>query len=181
MVARLLEVRRRFPVAFFVPFTWNVELLQTFAFLFVCDKWTSFFDKMFLVVRKRWVHKTTSSTRINGSCKHFPSKKFSYSKWKNSVFNPSKYLLALKKVNLSILSTFESSFSTKLGKTPSSHIIYSLGIEYCWIVHDSEPIKLLTSPRSLSVYILIWNIRNSSFCLAVPSTCEACAGSATNL
>ena len=29
------EVRRRFPVAFLVLFTWNVEFLQTFAFIFV--------------------------------------------------------------------------------------------------------------------------------------------------
>jgi len=42
-----------------------------------------------------------------------------------------------------------------MGKTPSSHIIHSLGGEYCWIVRDSEPIRLLKSPRSLSVYILI--------------------------
>ena len=41
-----------------------------------------------------------------------------------------------------------------MGKTPSSHIIHSLGGEYCWIVRDSEPIRLLKSPRSLSVYIL---------------------------
>ena len=71
--------------------------------------------------------------------------------------------ITLKKVNLSISSTFERSFSKKLGKTPSSHIIHSLGVEYCWIVYDSEPIKLLKSPRSLSGYILIWIIRNSSF------------------
>ena len=43
----------------------------------------------------------------------------------------------------------------KLGKTPSSHIIHSLGGEYCWIVRDSEPLRLLKSPRSLSLYILI--------------------------
>ena len=39
-----------------------------------------------------------------------------------------------------------------MGKTPSSHIIHSLGGGYCWIVRDSEPIRLLKSPRSLSVY-----------------------------
>ena len=39
-----------------------------------------------------------------------------------------------------------------MGKTPSSHIIHSLGGEYCRIVRDSEPIRLLKSPRSLSVY-----------------------------
>ena len=37
-----------------------------------------------------------------------------------------------------------------MGKTPSSHIIHSLGGEYCVIVRDSEPIRLLKSPRSLS-------------------------------
>ena len=42
-----------------------------------------------------------------------------------------------------------------MGKTPSSHIIHSLGGEYCWIARDSEPIRLLKSPRSLSVYILM--------------------------
>ena len=45
-----------------------------------------------------------------------------------------------------------------MGKTPSSHIIHSLGGEYCWIVRDSEPIRLLKSPRSLSVYILIRHV-----------------------
>ena len=48
-----------------------------------------------------------------------------------------------------------------MGKKPSSHIIHSLGGEYCWIVRDSEPIRLLKSPRSLSVYILNLDI----FCL----------------
>ena len=41
-----------------------------------------------------------------------------------------------------------------MGKKPSSHIIHSLGGEYCRIVRGSEPIRLLKSPRSLSVYIL---------------------------
>ena len=43
MAARLLEVRRRLPIAFFFLFTWNVEFLQTFAFKFVCHKYTSIF------------------------------------------------------------------------------------------------------------------------------------------
>ena len=41
-----------------------------------------------------------------------------------------------------------------MGKALSSHIIHSLRGEYCWIVRDSEPIRLLKSPRSLNVYIL---------------------------
>ena len=40
MAARLLEVRRRLPGAFFFLFTENVEFLQTFAFKFVCHKYT---------------------------------------------------------------------------------------------------------------------------------------------
>ena len=36
--ARLLEVRRRFPVSFFFLFTWNVEFLQTFPCKFVRHK-----------------------------------------------------------------------------------------------------------------------------------------------
>ena len=59
------------------------------------------------------------------------STKLSYSKLKNAVLNPSKAFLALKKVSARILSTFERSFSKKSGKTPSSHIIHSLGGEYC--------------------------------------------------
>ena len=53
-----------------------------------------------------------------------------------------------------ILSTFKRSFSKKMGKTPNSLIIHLLGGDYCSIVLDSEPIRLLQSPRSLSVYIL---------------------------
>ena len=37
----------------------------------------------------------------------------------------------LKKVNPRILSTFKRSFSKKMGKKPSSHIIHSLGGKYC--------------------------------------------------
>ena len=51
----------------------------------------------------------------------------------------------------------------KMGKTPSSHIIHSLGGEYCLIVRDSEPIRLLKSPRSLIVYILIIFIIHSKY------------------
>ena len=46
-------------------------------------------------------------------------------------------------------------------KRPCSQSLTSLqmvqaswGGEYCWLVRDSEPIRLLKSPRSLSVYIL---------------------------
>ena len=99
--------------------------------------------------------KTISSTRINRSCKQSSSTILSYGNWINAVLNLSKSFLAFKKVNPRILSTFKRSFPKKMGKTPSSHIIHSLGGEYCWIVRDSKPITLLKSPRSLSVYILI--------------------------
>ena len=59
------------------------------------------------------------------------STKLSYSKLKNAVLNPSKSFLSLKKVSPRILSTFKRSFSEKMGKTPSSHIIHSLGGGYC--------------------------------------------------
>ena len=68
----------------------------------------------------------------------------------------------LKKVNPRILSTFKRSFSKKMGKNPRPHIIHSLGREYCWIVRDSEPIRLVKSPRSLSVYILKYIIYHRS-------------------
>ena len=70
MAVRFLEIRRRLHVAFstFSLFTWNVEFLQTFASnLFVINK-VRFFGHIFLV-RKRWVHETSSCTRINWSCK----------------------------------------------------------------------------------------------------------------
>ena len=50
---------------------------------------------------------------------------------KNAILNPFKSFLALKKVNPRILSTFKRSFSKKVGKTPSSLFIHSLGDEYC--------------------------------------------------
>ena len=133
----LLEVRRRFPVAFFVLFNWNVEFLQTFAFIFVCHKKTSFFGQMPLV-RKRWVHETASTTRINGSCNHCIEQKNSATIIKKKKrFQSFKVFSCLKKVNPSILSTFERSFSKKTGKTPGSHIIHSLRGEYCWIAMDN--------------------------------------------
>ena len=52
------------------------------------------------------------------------------------------------------MSTFKGSFSKKMRKTPSSHIIHSLWAEYYWIVRDSEPIRLHKTKRSLRVYIL---------------------------
>ena len=42
-------------------------------------------------------------------------------------------------------------------------IIHSLGGEYCWIARDSEPFRLLKTPRSLSVYILIRYMTSSSW------------------
>ena len=60
----------------------------------------------------------------------------------------------LKNINLRILLNFERSISKKFGKTASSRIIDSLGGECCWIALDSEPIRLLKTPRSPSVYFL---------------------------
>ena len=53
-----------------------------------------------------------------------------------------------------------------MGKTPSSHIIHTLGGEYCWIARDSEPIRMVKSPRSLSVYIL-WGYQFDVRCFAL--------------
>ena len=44
--------------------------------------------------------------------------------------------------------------SLKIKEKTESHIIHSLGGEYCSIVRDNEPIRSLKSPISLSVYIL---------------------------
>ena len=85
-------------------------------------------------------------------------------RWKSSVFfllqSQTETLFTqaipyLKKVNPRNSSTFKRLFSKNMGKTPSSHIIHSLGGEYCWIDRDSKPVRLLKSPRSLSVFILI--------------------------
>ena len=163
MAARLLEFRRRFPVAF-VLFTWN--FLQTFYFNFVCHKKTSFFGQN-VSCKKRWVDETASSTRIiNGSCKHCISEKKSatinekkYNNNNNNVFNPPKSFLDLKKSTLGFCWLLKGrSLKKKKGNTPSSHIFHSLRGEYCWMVRASEPIRLLKSPRSLSVCILMKNI-----------------------
>ena len=155
MAPWLLEVRH-LPVPFFFLFTWNVEFCKhLLSDLFVINK-LRFLGQIFLF-RERWVHETASSTRIIGVVNNPSSTKLSYSKWKNAVLNPSKSFLVLKKVSPRILLTFKRSFSKKMGKILSSHIIHFLGDEYCWIVRDSEPIGLLESRRSLSVYKIIRN------------------------
>ena len=75
-----------------------------------------------------------------------------------AFLNPSKSLLALKRSTLGICRLLKGRSLKKIGKTPSSHIIHSLGGEYCWMVQDSEPIILLKSLRSLSTYILNNNV-----------------------
>ena len=85
------------------------------------------------------------------------SKHISCSKWIEAALNslePSLACLEFKNINFRTLSKFERSFSETNGKTPSSHIIHSLEGERCWIVRDSEPIRSLKTPTSLSVYIL---------------------------
>ena len=128
---------------------------------------------MFLV-RKRWVHETVSSTRITGAVNNPSNTKLSNSKWKNAVLNPLKSFLALKEVSPRILSTFKRSFSKKMGKTPSSHVIHSLEGEHCWTVRDSKPVRLLESPRSLSVYILMSDVRRSKSYLWCPMSTVRC-------
>ena len=68
-----------------------------------------------------------------------------------------------------------------MGKTPRSHVIHSLVGEYCWIVRDSKPIRLLESPRSLSGYILmshVWcptsDVRNPMFDVQCPLSDVRC-------
>ena len=66
------------------------------------------------------------------------------------------------------------------GKTPSSRqsffcfIFASYGGEYNVIVRDSEPIRLLESPRALSVYILVSNLK-LSLNLALVGNEELCS------
>ena len=124
-------------------------------YLFVMNK-LRFLSQNFLV-RKRWVHKRLLLREYTWVVNNPSSTKLATVNWKMpyAVLNPSKSFLTLKKVSPRILSTFKRSFSKKMAKTPSSHIIHSLGGEYCWIVRDSEPIRLLKSPGSLRVYILI--------------------------
>ena len=96
-----------------------------------------FLGQMFLV-RKRWVHETASSTRINNPS----STKLSYSKWKNAVLNPSKSFLALKKSTPWFCRLLKN-LSLKNGKkTPSLHIIHSLyrrcyDFENCTVISET--------------------------------------------
>ena len=57
----------------------------------------------------------------NGSCKPFHRAKNSATvEWRKRRLNPSKSFVALKKDSPGILSSFERSFSKKMGKTPSA-------------------------------------------------------------
>ena len=151
MAARLLEVRRRLPLSFFFLFTWNVELLQTFPFtLFVINK-LRFLSQSFLLENAEFTKRLLLREYKNNPS----STNLSYSKLKNAVLNPFKSFLALKKSTLGFCRLLKDLSLKKMGKTLTSHIIHSLGGEYCWIVRDNEPIRLLKSPRSLSVYVLI--------------------------
>ena len=86
------------------------------------------------------------------------STKLSYSQW-IAVLNPSKSFLALKKTTLEFWRLLKDhSLYKNTGKTPNSHIVDSLRGEYCWTVKDSELIRLLKSPKSLNVYILMLNV-----------------------
>ena len=68
-------------------------------------------------------------------------------------------------INTTILLYFQKVLTLKLWQTPSSRqsffcfIFASYGGEYNVIVRDSEPIRLLESPRALSVYILVSNLK----------------------
>ena len=112
-----------------------------------------FWAKIFLLENAEFT-KRLLLREYTGIVNNTSSTKLIYSKLKKAVLNPSNSFLALKKVSPRILSPFKRSFPKKMGKTPSSHIIHSLRGEYCSIVRESEPIRLLKSPRSLSVYIL---------------------------
>ena len=98
MAAQLLEVRRRPPVALFFLFTWNIELPQTFAFKFVINT-LRFSGQIFLLGNAEFT-KRPLLREYTGVVNNPSSTKLSYSKWKNAVFNPSKYFLALKKWTL---------------------------------------------------------------------------------
>ena len=129
---------------------------------YICLSWINFdfWARVFLLENAEFT-KRLLLRKYTGVVNNPSSTKLSCSKLKNAVLNPSKSFLTVKKVSPRLLSTFKRSFSKKMGKTLSSPIIHSLGGEYCWIVRDSEPIRLLKSPRSLSVYILI----SSIYCL----------------
>lgn len=94
-----------------------------------------FWAKLFLLGNGEFT-KRPFSYWLNSSCKHAikQKKKTSLSKRENAVLNNWESFLAFKNINPGILSTFERSFSTKTGKTP---------------------IRLLESPTSLTVYIVI--------------------------
>ena len=122
----------------------------------ICLSWIyfDFWAKFFLLGNAEFTKRPLLREQT-GVVNNLSSTKLSYSKWKNAVLNPSKSFLAIKKVNPRILSTFKRSFSKKKGKTPSPYIMHLLGGECCWTVRDSQLIRLLKSPRWLSVYTAI--------------------------
>ena len=122
----------------------------------ICLSWIyfDFWAKFFLLGNAEFTKRPLLREQT-GVVNNLSSTKLSYSKWKNAVLNPSKSFLAFKKVNPRVLSTFKRSFSKKKGKTLSSYIMHLLGGECCWTVRDSQLIRLLKSPRWLSVYTAI--------------------------
>ena len=73
-----------------------------------------------------------SKTRMEINVLNNPSTtKLSYSKWKNAVLNPSKDFFSKKKSTLGFCRLLKDRCLKEWGKKPSSHVIHSLGGEYC--------------------------------------------------
>ena len=66
--------------------------------------------------------------------------------------------LTIKNINSRTSPNLEKFLFKNSTKHRACAFLHSLGVEYCRVVRDNEPIKSLKTPRSLSVHILIYDI-----------------------
>ena len=110
MVARLLEVRRRFSIVFLTLKSRNFVKIC----LFFVISWIWFLAKIRLW-RKCWVYKTTSSIQLNCNCQHSIERKILRSKvnWKTLFWMLWSLFLPSKKWTLEFCRILKGSCSTK--------------------------------------------------------------------
>ena len=135
---------------------------------------SSFLHKLTFIYRQNWSCKKIPKSQNSDKAASFSSEvvnmassvqKVSYSKPLNNksrCLNTMKPFLAFKVISTWIFVYFQKSFPMKLWQSTQfttailiCFIFTAKRGEYNVIVRYSEPIRLLESPRSLSVYILI--------------------------
>ena len=152
-----------------------------------------FLHKLTSINRQNWSCEKIPKSQNSDKAASFSSvvvniassvQKVSYSKPlhnKSRCLNTMKSFLAFKVISTWIFVYFQKGFTMKLWQNTqfTTAILFCFIFtaqrgEYNVIVRDSEPIRLLESPRSLSVYILIIIVKvNYSYHKNLPESFEA--------